>query len=66
MAPELDAADTMCDSLNSLVNLNREQWKCLASAVFASVEMAKEQAASETEAAARGGAITPCDPDESW
>ena len=66
MATDLDAADSMCDALNSHVDLNREQWKCLASAVFATVEMAKEHAASETEAAARGGAITTCDPDEPW
>ena len=64
MATDLDAADSMCDALNSHVDLNREQWKCLASAVFVTVEMAKEHAASETEAAALGRAITTCDPDE--
>ena len=64
MAPSLDTADNMCDALNSHVDLNRDQWKCLASAVFAVAEMAKEQAESET--AAPEGASSSDDPDEPW
>ena len=66
MAPSLEAADTICDTLNTHVDLNRDQWKCLASAAFDAVETAKEQAASETKTAAAGRTITPCDPDELW
>ena len=43
MAPSLEAADTMCDTLNSHVDLSRDQWKCLASAVFTTVESKSEQ-----------------------
>ena len=31
MAPTLETADTMCDALNSQVDLDRDQWKYLAS-----------------------------------
>ena len=44
MAPTLETADTMCDALNSQLNLDRDQWKYLASAVFAFVESQAEQA----------------------
>ncbi len=43
MAPSLATADTMCDALNSQVGLDRDQWKYLASAVFATVESQSEQ-----------------------
>ena len=43
MAPSLETADTMCDALNSQVDLGRDQWKYLASAVFATVESESEQ-----------------------
>ena len=66
MAPSLEAADTICDTLNTHDDLNRDQWKCLASAVFDAVKTAKERAASETNAPAGRAANTPCDTDELW
>ena len=66
MAPSLDAADTMCDALNSHVDLNRDQWKFLASAVFAVMEDAQEEARSERQHAAGAPHPTPCNADEPW
>ena len=66
MAPSLEAADTICDTLNSHDDLNRDQWKCFASAAFSAAEDAKEQAASQADAPAGRAAITSCDPDEPW
>ena len=68
MAPSLEAADTICDTLNVHVDLNRDQWKCLASAAFYAVETAKEQAASEAKTAASGRTVahaTPTSPGNS-
>ena len=42
MAPSLETANTMCDNLNTQVDLTRDQWKCLASAVFDAVESTAE------------------------
>lgn len=66
MAPSLEAADTMCDTLNVHVDLNRDQWKCLASAVFSSMEYTQERAATQIQKTEGGGDFTPCDPDEDW
>ena len=43
MAHTLQTADTMCDALNSKLGLDRDQWKCLASAAFASDEIHTKQ-----------------------
>ena len=64
MAAGLEAADTMCDALNRHVDLNRDQWKCLASAVFAVMEEAKEQTASQINTPTGPATITSYDPDE--
>ena len=61
---EGEAADTICDTLNSRDDLNRDQCKCLTSPVFDAVKTAKERAASETNAPAAPAAITACTPDE--
>ena len=66
MAPTIETEDTICDTLNVHVDLNRDQWKCLASAAFDAVETAKEQAASEAKTAASGRTVAPYDPDEPW
>ena len=42
MAPTLESAEQHCDFLNNALDLNREQWKYFASAVFAVLSMQAE------------------------
>ena len=48
---------TVCDALNVHVDLDRDQWKCLASAVFTFMEDAQERAAAQTQRAEAGHGI---------
>lgn len=65
MSVTLEAADNMCDALNSQLHLSREQWKFFASEVFATVEMeAREKAESKNSGATPKEAIAPDDLDD--
>lgn len=65
MSVTLEAADNMCDALNSQLHLSREQWKFFASEVFATVEMeAREKGESKNSGATPKEAIAPDDLDD--
>ena len=66
MAPSQEEADTICDTLNTRVDLKREQWKFFASAAFGAMEAAREQTGQQINTPGGPATLIPCDPDDDW